>query len=147
MAHKSKKTKSFIYVSLVVLLLGVTGYAAKEKFSVHDTSRPNPPVVTPPAQLGQPPSDAVILFDGTGLSQWKSDKGGEAKWRIVDNDYIDGQTFCLFRNSMRPRPQLHVRRSKDRMFFALQTSIRIEMASGPQSQRTSRFARGTDVDQ
>jgi hypothetical protein len=34
---------------------------------------------------GPPPSDAVVLFDGKDLSQWKSDKdGGPAKWAIAD---------------------------------------------------------------
>ena len=88
MTRKSRGSKSVGYLFLVVLLLAVTGYAAKEKFAVHDKARPNPPVVTPPSQRGQPPSDAIILFDGTGLSHWKSDKGGDAKWRIVNDDYM-----------------------------------------------------------
>jgi hypothetical protein len=34
---------------------------------------------------GPPPSDAIVLFDGSDLSQWKSDKdGGSAKWEIKD---------------------------------------------------------------
>lgn len=40
-----------------------------------------PPVVTP-GQNGGPPSDAIVLFDGTDLSQWE---GGE-NW-IVENGY------------------------------------------------------------
>jgi Domain of Unknown Function (DUF1080) len=32
-----------------------------------------------------PPSDAIVLFDGEDLSQWKSDKdGGPAKWVVKD---------------------------------------------------------------
>lgn len=34
---------------------------------------------------GPPPSDAIVLFDGKDLSQWKSDKdGGPARWEIKD---------------------------------------------------------------
>jgi hypothetical protein len=34
---------------------------------------------------GPPPSDAIVLFDGKDLSQWKSDKdGGPAKWQVKD---------------------------------------------------------------
>lgn len=50
----------------------------------HDIRRPKPPVVEPPSALGQPPKDAVVLFDGSGLGAWKSPSGGSAKWRIVD---------------------------------------------------------------
>jgi hypothetical protein len=34
---------------------------------------------------GPPPSDAIVLFDGEDLSQWKSDKdGGLARWQVKD---------------------------------------------------------------
>ena len=33
---------------------------------------------------GGPPSDAIVLFDGTDLSQWVSSNGADAKWKIVD---------------------------------------------------------------
>jgi len=34
---------------------------------------------------GPPPADAIVLFDGEDLSQWKSDKdGGPAKWQVKD---------------------------------------------------------------
>ncbi len=32
---------------------------------------------------GPPPSDAIVLFDGKDLSQWKAQKGGDAKWKIL----------------------------------------------------------------
>ncbi|NLO06506.1 MAG: DUF1080 domain-containing protein [candidate division WS1 bacterium] len=57
---------------------------------VHDGNRPQPPVVTPGTPStqeapGQPPSDAVVLFDGTDLSGWESKKtGGPAEWKVED---------------------------------------------------------------
>jgi Domain of Unknown Function (DUF1080) len=46
---------------------------------------PKPPVVTPGAQLGAPPSDAIILFDGTNLDQWVSVKDkSPAAWDVHD---------------------------------------------------------------
>jgi len=72
---RSRVAKSAGYLVLVVLLLTVTGYAAKQKYSVHDKTRPHPPVVTPASQFGQPPSDAIVLFNGKDLSQWRSDRG------------------------------------------------------------------------
>ena len=51
----------------------------------HDLSRPSPTVVQPGASnLPTPaPSDAIVLFDGTDLSQWNDGKGGAAKWKTV----------------------------------------------------------------
>lgn len=60
---------------------------------VHDGNRPQPPVVTPGTEStqerpGQPPSDAIVLFDGTDLSGWESLDGSEAKWK-VENGYME----------------------------------------------------------
>ena len=49
---------------------------------MHDKHRPVPPVVAP-GTAGSPPSDAVVLFDGTDLSAWQGG-GGDAQWRLVD---------------------------------------------------------------
>jgi hypothetical protein len=55
---------------------------------VHDSHRPQPAVVTPgtqstPDQPGRAPSDAVLLFDGSDLSQWAG-KSGAAAWNVAD---------------------------------------------------------------
>lgn len=42
-----------------------------------------PPVVTP-GDHGRPPSDATVLFNGTDLSAWKGEKGGDAHWKVAD---------------------------------------------------------------
>ncbi len=42
---------------------------------------PVPPVVTP-GQAGAPPSDAVVLFDGSDLSAWSAEDGSAAGWRV-----------------------------------------------------------------
>jgi len=51
---------------------------------VHDTNRPAPPVVRPGATDSQPPSDAIVLFDGNDLDQWESERGGPARWLVKD---------------------------------------------------------------
>jgi hypothetical protein len=60
-------------------------------YRVHDGTRPQPRIVTPapPDRPGQPPSDAVVLFDGRDLSNWvRSHDGGEALWK-VENGYME----------------------------------------------------------
>jgi len=52
---------------------------------VHDPARPHPKVVTPGAQPGQAPSDAVILFDGKDLSRWTAARLGTAAFTISPN--------------------------------------------------------------
>lgn len=57
----------------------------RHAWAVHDMNRPRPLVITPGAAPGQPPSDAVILFDGTSLDEWVSDKDGSpCPWQLVD---------------------------------------------------------------
>lgn len=56
-------------------------------YKVHDRARPHPPIVEPGAEstqetAGRPPSDAVVLFDGVSLANWRSRRGGEARWRV-----------------------------------------------------------------
>jgi hypothetical protein len=58
----------------------------------HDRDRPQPAVVHPAIpstqeQVGQPPSDAVVLFDGKDVSQWSSMDGTPTKW-IVQDGYM-----------------------------------------------------------
>lgn len=53
-------------------------------YRVHDPGRPHPRMVVPAAQPGGAPSDAIILFDGRSLAQWKS----RAPWK-VENGYME----------------------------------------------------------
>jgi hypothetical protein len=51
----------------------------------HDRMRPQPPVIQPGApstqdRAGAPPSDAVVLFDGTNMSGWAELNGNATRW-------------------------------------------------------------------
>ncbi|MCX6620273.1 MAG: DUF1080 domain-containing protein, partial [Acidobacteria bacterium] len=47
-----------------------------QKWKVHDIDRPRPRMVTPGVKPGDPPSDAIVLFNGKDLSHWMSRKKG-----------------------------------------------------------------------
>ncbi|NLG49755.1 MAG: DUF1080 domain-containing protein [Chloroflexi bacterium] len=69
-----------------------TPFLPDSQWRVHDGKRPQPRIITPgtascPEQPGQPPSDAIILFDGSDLSGWKG-SNGEAQWK-VENGYME----------------------------------------------------------
>ena len=51
-----------------------TPFIPDSKWRVHDSRRPQPRIITP-GEAGQPPSDAVVLFDGTDLSKWSGSDG------------------------------------------------------------------------
>jgi len=85
-----------VNLAVAALLLAALGAAASDPppkvWPMHDESRPVPPVVDPGPGADRPatpPSDAVVLFDGKDLSQWRSAKdGGPAKWK-VENGYAE----------------------------------------------------------
>jgi hypothetical protein len=64
-----------------------------------------PRVINP----GPPPSDAIVLFDGKDLSQWKSDQdSGAAKWDVKDGvATVNGTGSIMTRRSFGDC-QLHV---------------------------------------
>src|SRR5687768_16524492 len=80
-------TVSLAVAAFLVAALGTvaSGQPAKE-WPIHDESRPQPPVVDPgppPERPVPPPSDAVVLFDGKDLANWRSTKdGGPARWKV-----------------------------------------------------------------
>lgn len=79
----------FQAITSLTLLIGceTAHNAQKNKRFAHDMTQPRPPVVTPGKTPSDPPSHAIVLFDGTDLSKWESEDGAPARW-IVKNGYV-----------------------------------------------------------
>ncbi|MBQ9430485.1 MAG: DUF1080 domain-containing protein [Kiritimatiellae bacterium] len=61
----------------------------RHAWAVHDVNRPDPVAVV--AKPGQPPSDAVVLFDGTAESiakNWCDSQGNPTKWTVKDGLFV-----------------------------------------------------------
>jgi len=75
---------------------------------------PQPKVVTPGNTTSNAfmsaPSDAIVLFDGKDLSQWKSERGdGEAKWIVHDGVFtVDKKTGDILTKKEFGDYQLHL---------------------------------------
>ena len=91
---------------LTVITLALTVRATLQtsapvpSWKAHDMRRTRPPVVIPGTSTlpASPPSDAIVLFDGKNLRNWRNEDRGDPKW-IVRNGYMD----CLLYTSPSPR--------------------------------------------
>jgi hypothetical protein len=72
-------------IGLVAIL--ATGVSAQEP-TPFDPPRTEPPIVTAGRTSADPPSDAIVLFDGKDLSRWQGPNGAPAKWTIRDG-YVE----------------------------------------------------------
>ena len=84
---------SKLYAFTVLCSLGIVLHAQqpadpsqpKPKPEETEIWTPKPPVVTPAAQLGAAPSDAIVLFDGKNLDEWVTVKDkSAAQWDVHD---------------------------------------------------------------
>lgn len=78
-------TKFFLFSCSLVGFLSLN---AQQKAKPEDTElyTPVPPVVTPGKTFGDPPSDAIILFNGKNLDNWvqTNDTTKPADWIVAD---------------------------------------------------------------
>ena len=57
---------------------------------------------------GPPPSDAIVLFDGKDLSQWRGGNGQPARWEVKDGVMTVNQTGSITTTNSFGDCQLHV---------------------------------------
>ncbi len=76
------RQSSFLFTAIFLLFAFImeaqTGIP--EVTEVHE---PIPPVVTPGTGTA-PPSDAIVIFDGTDLANWEKANGNPADWEVKD---------------------------------------------------------------
>jgi hypothetical protein len=105
--------KIFILVCAALATGAATASASQApgRFKAHDMSRPRPPVVRPSPQSlpVPPPADAVVLFDGKSLADWRSADGSPSKWVIEDGaiESVPGSGYLYSTRSFGD-VQLHV---------------------------------------
>lgn len=75
------KSLSTLIFSLVV----VYSVSAQKDPKTTEIWDPEPEVVTPGKIIGDPPSDAIILFDGSNANEWAHMNGDPVKWDISGN--------------------------------------------------------------
>src|SRR4051794_37648118 len=73
-----------LMLSLAVSLSGIANAQQTAKPEDTEYYTPVPKVVTPGKNVGDPPSDAIVLFNGKNLDEWVSNKDttAPATWKV-----------------------------------------------------------------
>jgi len=82
--------RALLAISALSMLgaLGVRAGRNPTEHKIHDKERPHPPAVEARPTLTEPPSDAIVLFDGESLSEWESMDGSEPGWKVEDGNIV-----------------------------------------------------------
>jgi hypothetical protein len=81
--------------TLAALLVAALAPGAEDK---------EPKVIDP----GPPPSDAIVLFDGKDLSKWKSERGGDVRWKLEEGAMVVNGTGSILTKEEFGDVQLHI---------------------------------------
>lgn len=104
-------SQGIAFAALSVLLTIANASAqSPARWKAHDMNRPRPPKVSSSLALPVPaPSDAIVLFDGSDVSKWRSQDGSPAKWVVKDGymESVRGAGYVYTRDSFGD-VQLHV---------------------------------------
>ncbi len=82
------------------------------KWKVHDIDRPRPAAVKPGNTLGDPPADAVVIFNGHNVDALVSKNGSPCPWPIKDGELLIDGGDCWTKQSF-ASCQLHLEWKSD----------------------------------
>ena len=75
-------------LTALVLIAFTAGGAMAQEPGPFPPPKTEPPIVTPGKTSADPPSDAIVLFNGRDLSHWRGKDRGAAKWNMRDG-YVE----------------------------------------------------------
>ncbi len=100
------KLKYILWIGLFIIAFVANGQITDPKAT--EVWEPEPRVVTPGQNLA-PPSDAIVLFDGSDASAWRHRDGSDIKWKIEDGAMtVVGGTGSIFTREDFGDVQLHI---------------------------------------
>ena len=80
---------NLIAAAAIACAVSSIGAQAPAAAPPYEAPKKAPPIVTPGRTDADPPSDAIVLFNGKDLSHWRSEDGsGPANW-IVRDGYVE----------------------------------------------------------
>lgn len=76
------------FIAPVLIALVAAGAASAQEPGPFPPPKTEPAIVTPGKTSADPPSDAIVLFNGRDLSHWRGKDGGAAPWTVRDG-YVE----------------------------------------------------------
>lgn len=131
-----------VLLQVVTIFMTITCVFSQMSPAETEWYSPVPPKVVPGSQLGMPPSDAIVLFDGKDLSSWQSDGGGAVKWEIRNGEmtvvpgtggiktkqhFGDVQLHIEFKS---PAPENHSGQNRGNSGIFLQSRYEVQVLDG-----------------
>ena len=93
-----------VAATVLIVWAGLAADAKQDK----EPTMVDPGAASTQDKPGQPPSDAIVLFNGRDLAKWRQGKDAEPKWVVKDDTLLVTQTGNIFTREEFGDCQLHV---------------------------------------